>query len=118
MTADAVRETLRNEADLLGRMIKFVNEADNSGFTKQAQIIQTSWARFLGERKHSNETLAKASDESLLKDLEQELAQVQAYVIQTRTHPEYTETWEAFLRCERDILEALIRKINDGKAAD
>jgi hypothetical protein len=39
-------------------------------------------------------------------------------VVVTRTHPEYTEQWEKFVKCERDILEALIRKIHDGKAAD
>ena len=118
MSADVVRETLRNEAELLDQMIKFVQSVKAEGFTRQARIIQDSWARFLGERKASNEQLSKANDEELLQDLQKELAQVEQYVVVTRTHPEYTESWEAFVKCERDILEALIRKIHDGKAAD
>lgn len=118
MSADVVRETLKNEAELLDQMIKFVKGVKGDSFTRQAQIIQESWARFLGERKASNEHLSKVGDEELLRDLEQELGQVQHYIGVTRTHPEYTETWETFVKCERDILEALIRKIHDGKAAD
>jgi hypothetical protein len=110
--------TLKQEADLLGRMIKFVEDTETKGLTTQAEVIQRSWARFLGERKLSNETLAKTGDAELLADLTEELAQVQCYIGETRTHPDYTETWEVFLKCERDILEALIRKINDEKAAD
>jgi uroporphyrinogen-III synthase len=118
MSADVVRETLKNEAELLDQMMKFVKDVKGDSFTRQAQIIQESWARFLGERKESSEQLSKASDEVLLQDLQQELAQVEQYVVVTRTHPEYTEQWEKFVKCERDILEALIRKIHDGKAAD
>ena len=114
MSAEIVRETLKTEAELLGRMIEFVRSVDNSGFTKQAEIIQHSWARFLGERKDSSERLSQADDKELLYDLHNELSQVQRYIEVTRTHPDYTEDWEAFVKCERDILEALIRKINDG----
>jgi len=118
MSAGIVRETLKNEADLLGQMIKFVNSVKTEGFTRQAALIHGSWARFLGERKASNDHLSTVGDEELLRDLEQELCQVQQYIDVTRTHPAYTETSEAFVKCERDILEALIRKINDGKSAD
>ena len=65
MSADVVRETLKNEAELLDQMIKFVKDVKGDSFTRQAQIIQESWARFLGERKESSEQLSKASDERM-----------------------------------------------------
>jgi DNA-directed RNA polymerase len=77
MSADVVRETLKNEAELLDQMIKFVKDVKGDSFTRQAKVIQESWARFLGERKESSEQLSKASDEELLQDLQQELAQVE-----------------------------------------
>ena len=117
MTADVVRETLKNEAELLGRMIESVKSVDSSGYTRQAQIIQNSWARFLGERKYSNEHLSKTDDKDLLSDLKNELSQVERYIEVTRTNPDFTEDWEAFVKCERDILVPLISKINDGKSS-
>lgn len=40
MSADVVRETLKNEAELLDQMIKFVKDVKGDSFTRQAQIIQ------------------------------------------------------------------------------
>jgi len=118
MSAEQVRKTLKQEAELLGQMIKFVESVETKGLTTRAEVVQRSWARFLGERKQNNEALAKTADAELLADLGEELNQVKCYIVQTRTHPDYTETWETFLKCERDILEVFIRKINDEKAAE
>ena len=108
MSTDAVRETLKNEVDLLENMIANAKAFPSTGFTKQGEFIKGSWARFLDDRRQTNMALIEASDRDLVADLKEELAQVQMYIADTRKSPDYTETWEKFLVCERDILNYLI----------
>lgn len=108
MSTDAVRETLKNEIDLLESMIASTEAFNSKEFTKQGQFIQASWARFLDDRRQTNKALIEASDRDLVADLKEELGQVEDYIANTRKSPDYTETWEKFLVCERDILNYLI----------
>ncbi|NNJ74701.1 MAG: hypothetical protein HKP56_06030 [Anderseniella sp.] len=117
MTAKEVKQTLKDEAELLEHMIKVVNDFDGSGFTNQAQVIKDSWARFLGDRCETNRSLVKVGDYELVKDLTEEMRQVEQYVKATSPTKDYTETWETFLTCERDILQKLVDRARNGKAA-
>ena len=108
MTTQEVKETLRNEAELLDHLIARAKSFDGSKFTKQALFIQKSWVRFLGERRSVNVTLEKTKAADLKKDLEAELVQVEWYIKVTDDNPKYAEQWGTFLRCERDILAYLI----------
>jgi hypothetical protein len=117
MTAKEVKQTLADEAELLEHMIAAVNKFDSSGFTNQAQFIKDSWARFLGDRCQTNRALAKANDYELVIDLTEEKCQVEQYVKATDSTASYTETWEKFLTCERDILKNLVDRARNGKSA-
>ncbi len=108
MTTKEVKETLGNEGELLDFMIVCAKAFNGSQFTPQGKFIHKSWLRFLGERRSANVTLRKSTSASLKKDLEDELAQVKAYVKATVGSPTFTEEWGKFLRCERDILKHLI----------
>ncbi|MEO9876065.1 MAG: hypothetical protein ABJM26_07440 [Anderseniella sp.] len=117
MTAKDVKQTLKDEADLLDHMIKAVKSFDNSGFNGQAKFIQNSWAEFLGDRCRTNRSLQEADDYELVIDLTEEKCQVEQYVKATNSTAGYTETWDKFLTCERDILEKLVEKARNGKSA-
>lgn len=117
MTATEVKETLKSEADLLDHMIKAVNSFDNSGFNGQAKFIQSSWAEFLGDRCRTNRSLLEADDYELVIDLTEEKCQVEQYVKATDSDADYTETWEKFLKCEREILKNLVDRARNGKSA-
>lgn len=117
MTAKEVKQTLKDEADLLDHMIKAVKSFDNSGFNGQAKFIQNSWAEFLGDRCRTNRSLQEADDFELVIDLTEEKCQVEQYVKATNPTAGYTETWEKFLTCERDILKKLVDRARNGKSA-
>ena len=117
MTAKEVKQTLVDEAELLEHMIDAVKKFDGSEFTKQAQFIKDSWARFLDDRRQTNMSLAKADDDEVAKDLSQEMRQVEQYIKATDPTAGYTETWEKFLTCERDILHYLVNMAGNGKSA-
>ena len=117
MTAKEVKTTLENEAELLEHMIEAVKKFDSGGFTNQAQFIKDSWARFLGDRCQTNRSLVKTDDQELVKDLAEEMGQVEEYVKATNRTKGYTETWETFLTCERDILKKLVDRAQNGKSA-
>lgn len=117
MTAKEVRKTLVNEAELLDHLIAEVNKFDGSEFTNQAQFIKDSWARFLGDRCRTNRSLAEVDDFELVIDLTEEKCQVEQYVKATDSDAGYTETWEKFLTCERDILQNLVERARNGKSA-
>ena len=116
MTAKKVKKTLVDEAKLLEHMIEAVKNFDGGKFTKQAQFIQASWARFLDDRRLTNVFLAQADDIEVVEDLSQEMQQVELYIKATDASAEYTETWEKFLTCERDILKYLVEMGRDGKS--
>lgn len=110
MAVNDVKKTLANEVQLLDRMIGCVQGVDASTFTKPAQYIGKSWVRFLGERRDTNVSLQGLGKRDLVKDLEAELAQVNAYIdVTAKKKAEYTEHWREFLECERDILEHLLK---------
>ncbi|MGI9511790.1 MAG: hypothetical protein ACR2OL_02715 [Anderseniella sp.] len=117
MTATQVKKTLADEAELLEHMIEAVEKFDGSGFTKQANFIKESWASFLGDRCQTNRSLVEVDDLELVIDLTEEKCQVEQYVKATDSTAAYTETWEKFLKCERDILEKLIDRARGAKSA-
>jgi len=117
MTATEVKQTLEDEAKLLDHLIAEVRKFDSSGFTNQAQFIKDSWARFLGDRCQTNRALTKVDDFELVIDLTEEKCQVEQYVKATNSTVGYTETWETFLTCERDILKNLVDRARNGKSA-
>jgi hypothetical protein len=117
MSAEEVKKTLANVAELLEYMIAAVEKFDSSGFTKQALFIKDSWARFLGDRCQTNRALEKVDDCALVIDLTEEKCQVEQYVKATDSTADYTETWEKFLTCERDILKHLVDRARNGKSA-
>ena len=108
MTVKEVKQTLANEAELLEHMIEAVKSFDGGEITKQARFIQDSWARFLDDRRKTNVSLVNTGDEEAIEDLSQEMQQVERYIEATDKAAEYTETWEKFLTCERDILQYLV----------
>lgn len=118
MTATEVKKTLAHEAKLLEHMIAAVEEFDSSGFTPQAEFIKKSWARFLGDRCQTNRALEQVDDFELIIDLTEEKCQVEQYVKATNSTANYTETWEKFLTCERDILKNLVDRARNGKSAE
>ena len=110
MAVKEVKKTLANEVQLLDRMIGCVQGVDASTFTKPAQYIGKSWVRFLGERRDTNVSLQGLGKRDLVKDLEAELAQVNAYIdVTSKKKAGYTEHWREFLECERDILKHLLK---------
>ncbi len=118
MTATDVKKTLADEAKLLEHMIAAVKEFDCSDFTGQARFIKESWASFLGDRCQTNKALVEVDDFELVIDLTEEKCQVEQYVRATNPTAGYTETWEKFLTCERDILKSLVDKARNGKYAE
>lgn len=117
MTVEEVKKTLVNEAELLEHMIDAVNKFDGSEFTKQAQFIRASWAIFLNDRRQTNVSLASAGDDEVVEDLSQEMQQVEQYIKTTDKTAAYTETWEKFLTCERDILKYLVNMGDKGTSS-
>jgi hypothetical protein len=110
MAVKDVKNTLGNEVEMLDRMIGCVQCVDSRAFTKQAQYIQKSWGRFLGERRDTSVSLQGLGKKDLVKDLEAELAQVNAYIdVTSKKKAGYTEHWREFLECERDILKYLLK---------
>lgn len=117
MSVEEVKKTLADEVKLLEHMIAAVKDFDGSKSTKQAQFIQDSWARFLDDRRRTNVSLAQAGDDEVVEDLSQEMQQVEQYIKATDPAAGYTETWEKFLTCERDILKYLVDMGRNGKSA-
>ncbi len=113
MAAQDVRDTLKNESDLLGVMISVLKAIDDTkvGFTGRAGEIHTSWIRFLTERQNASVKLQGKSGADLKADLEEELRQVEAYIGVTAKDPPYSEEWSNFVECEADLLRKLINDI-------
>lgn len=111
MSIKVVKQTLKNENELLDGMIAFIKEYPDKGFTDQAQFIRKSWIRFLTDRRRTNAAQQKASAAKLKKDFLLEITQLGAYIHVTDDKPGYTEQWKAFLECERDISAYLYDKV-------
>lgn len=112
MSADDVRATLAEETIMLDIMIGCLQSVDHNRFSQpMGKFIGASWLRFLRERRHAGVQLQKMDDAGLLADLTEERKQIEKYIAQTKGAPPFVEQWESFLRCEKGILDDLIKMI-------
>lgn len=112
MSTQLVKDTLKDENELLDAMIKLVAHFNNANFTKEAKFIQSSWQRFLQDRYDTNHTQQGSNADELKKDFLAEISQLGAYICATPTTPAYSEKWRKFLECESAISGHLFNLID------
>ena len=115
MSIGDVRKTLEQENELLDCLIAAAAAHPEREMTGQAKYIKKSWVTFLKRRKSTNTKQMKLSPGALRDDFTSEIDQLDKYIDDTPSRKKYSESWQTFLVCEREISDSLRKKISAPK---